>query len=108
MKKNYIRSSIIVLIQCILPIVVLLTITPWLIHTNTLSHIQDYLKASQPWFFLWHGLFYVVIFFTWPIIINCINQQQHQLTSDQIYKIRQSRWYLIAAFILIDLLMLWS
>ena len=107
MKKNYIRSSIIVLIQCILPIVALVIITPSLINTNTFSHIEYYLKANQPWFLLWHGLFYLAIFITWPIIINRINQQ-HQLTSYQINKIRQSRWYLIAAFILIDLLMLWS
>lgn len=107
MKKSLIRSSIIVLVQTILPIIVLLIITPWLFKSNTFNHMQDYLKANQAWFFIWHILFYVTLFFSWPILIGKINQQR-QLTINQIKKISQSRWYLIATFILIDTLMLWS
>lgn len=107
MKKNLIRSCIIVLIQAILPIIALLVITPWLINSQTLDHLQDHLKAHQPWFLIWHGLFYLALFCTWPIMIKKITQH-HQLTYGQIKKISQSRWYLIITFILIDILMLWS
>ncbi|HAT9135666.1 TPA: hypothetical protein ACPYPV_000967 [Legionella pneumophila] len=107
MKKNYIRSTIIVLIQAILPIIALLIITPWLINSQALDHLQDHLKANQPWFLIWHGLFYLGLFFIWPILMRKISQQ-HQLTKGQIKKISQSRWYLIITFILIDMLMLWS
>ena len=61
--KNYIRSSIIVLIQTILPIIVLLIITPWLINSQTFNYLQDYLKANQPWFLIWHGQFLLGIFY---------------------------------------------
>ena len=107
MKKNYIRSSIIVLIKTILPIIALLIITPWFINSQTLNHLQDYLKANQLGFLIWHGLFYLALFFTWPILMNKIHQQQ-QFSEGQIKKISQSRWYLIITFILIDILMLWS
>ncbi|KTD20018.1 hypothetical protein [Legionella israelensis] len=107
MKKNYIRSSIIVLIQTILPIIALLIITPWFINSQTFNYLQDYLKANQPWFLIWHGLFYLGLFFIWPILIKKISQH-HQLTGSQLKKISQSRWYLIITFILIDVLMLWS
>ena len=107
MKKNLIRSSIIVLIQTILPIIALLIITPWLINSQALDHLQDHLKANQPWFLIWHALFYLGLFVIWPILMRKITPQ-HQLTENQIKKISQSRWYLIITFILIDMLMLWS
>lgn len=107
MKKSLIRSSIIVLIQTILPIMALLIITPWLTNSQILNHLQDYLKANKPWFLIWHGLFYLALFFTWPILMKKI-PQQHQLNKSQIKKISQSRWYLVITFILIDILMLWS
>ncbi|VEG92548.1 hypothetical protein [Legionella spiritensis] len=107
MKKSFIRSSIIVLAQAIFPIIALLIITPWFINSQALNHLQDHLKANQPWFLIWHGLFYLALFFTCPILMKKISQQ-HQLTDGQIKKISQSRWYLIITFILIDILMLWS
>ncbi|HHT9843853.1 TPA: hypothetical protein ACT9I4_001970 [Legionella pneumophila] len=107
MKKNYIRSSIIVLIQTILPIIALLIITPWLINSQSFNYLQDYLKANQAWFLIWHGLFYLMLFFSWPILTNKITLQ-HQLNANLIKKVSQSRWYLIIIFILIDMLMLWS
>lgn len=62
MKKNLIRSSIIVLIQAILPIIALILITPWLINSQALNNLQDHLKANQPWFLIWHSLFYLGLF----------------------------------------------
>lgn len=107
MKKKYIRSSIIVLLQIVLPIIALLIVTPWLINSQAFNHLQDYLNANQPWFLIWHGLFYLMLFFSWPILLNKITQK-HQLSNGQLKKISQFRWYLIITFILIDFLMLWS
>lgn len=107
MLKNYLHSTIIVLIQAILPIFAILLIMPWLFnHSSSLMQLQQQLTTMKPWFLIFHGLFYLAFVLLWPKIIHRF-QQQTELNSNQLNIAKNARWYLLATFILIDLLMLW-
>ena len=107
MRKKLMRSSIIVFIQAILPIIALLLITPWLIHSQLLNKLHHFFIANQSWFLVWHGVFYLALFLSWPLL--CIKMsQQHQLNDEKLNKVIHCRWYLIIIFIVIDSLMLWK
>ncbi|HAT1762255.1 TPA: hypothetical protein I8Y99_000679 [Legionella pneumophila] len=107
MLKNYLRSTIIVLIQAILPIFAILLIIPWLFnHSSSLMQLQHQLTTMKPWFLIFHGVFYLVFILLWPKIIHRF-QQQNELNNNQLNVAKNARWYLLATFILIDLLMLW-
>ncbi|WP_133127679.1 hypothetical protein [Legionella nagasakiensis] len=107
MLKNYLRSTIIVLIQAILPIFAILLIIPWLFnHSSSLMQVQHQLTTMKPWFLIFHGVFYLAFILLWPKIIHRF-QQQTELSSHQLNMAKSARWYLLATFILIDLLMLW-
>ena len=106
MLKNYLRSTIIVLIQAILPIFAILLIIPWLFnHSSSLMQVQQ-LTTMKPWFLIFHGLFYLAFILLWPKVIHRF-QQQTELNSNQLNMAKNARWYLLATFVLIDLLMLW-
>ncbi|GAN26127.1 hypothetical protein Lsai_3048 [Legionella sainthelensi] len=104
MIKHYIRSSIIVLIQAILPIIGLLIIAPWIINTNLLTRWQHTFANIQPLFLGLHGLLYLVLILLWPRLIMRINDQ---LTSEQLTTALKIRWYLLAIFLFIDAMMIW-
>lgn len=107
MLKNYLRSTIIVLLQAILPIFAILLIVPWVFnHSASLMQWQQQLTQMKPWFLILHGLFYLAFFALWPKIIPRF-QQQNNLTHKQLKTAINARWYLLATFVLIDLLMLW-
>lgn len=106
MLKNYLSLTIIVLLQAILPICLLMLIVPWFInHSSSLIHWQQQLTQMKYWIIAWHSLFYLALFLLWPKLINKL--QQKQLTAEQQKIILNSRWYFLAIFIFIDLLMLW-
>ncbi|HAT1868167.1 TPA: hypothetical protein JAZ42_02830 [Legionella pneumophila] len=106
MIKHYIRSSIIVLIQTILPIIGLLMITPWVINTNLLTRWQHTFANIQPLFLGLHGLIYLALILLWPKLVTRI-QLNNQLTSEQLNTALKARWYLLAIFLFIDALMIW-
>ncbi|HAU0843156.1 TPA: hypothetical protein ACT9KV_001340 [Legionella pneumophila] len=105
MIKHYIRSSIIVLIQTVLPIIALLAIAPWFINGNMLTRWQSTFTGIQPLFLSLHGLFYLVFILLWPRLISRL-QNQHQLTPEQLSTALKARWYLLGIFVFIDALMI--
>ncbi|WP_019215207.1 hypothetical protein [Legionella tunisiensis] len=106
MIKHYIRSSIIVLIQAILPIIGLLMIAPWIINTNILTRWQHTFANIQPLFLGLHGLLYLALILLWPKLVTRI-QINNQLSSEQLKTALKVRWYLLAIFLFIDALMIW-
>ncbi|HAU0183196.1 TPA: hypothetical protein JBF20_03150 [Legionella pneumophila] len=107
MIKHYIRSSIIVLIQTVLPIIALLVIAPWFINSNLLTRWQNTFTTIQPLFLVLHGVNYLFLVLLWPRLISRL-QNQHQLTAEQLSKALNARWYLLAIFVFIDALMIGS
>lgn len=107
MIKHYIRSSIIVLIQTVLPIIALLAIAPWFINSNLLVLWQSTFSGIQPLFLLLHGVLYLALVLLWPKLISRIHNQ-HQLTAEQLSTVLNARWYLLAIFVFIDALMIGS
>ncbi|HAT8742760.1 TPA: hypothetical protein ACG3NF_002767 [Legionella pneumophila] len=107
MIKQYIRSSIIVLIQTVLPIIALLAIAPWFINSNLLARWQSTFTTIQPFFIGLHGVLYLALVLLWPRLISLI-QNQHQLTTEHLNTALKARWYLLAIFVFIDALMIGS
>lgn len=107
MIKHYIRSSIIVLVQTVLPIITLLAIAPWFINSNLLTRWQSTFTTIQPLFLGLHGLLYLALVLLWPRLISCL-QNHHQLTTEQLSTALKARWYLLGIFVFIDVLMIGS
>ncbi|HAT2134244.1 TPA: hypothetical protein JBB06_03265 [Legionella pneumophila subsp. pneumophila] len=107
MIKHYIRSSIIVLIQTLLPIVALLALAPWFINGNLLTRWQSTFATIQPLFLGLHGVYYLALILLWPRLISRL-QNQHQLASKQLNTALKARWYLLGIFVFIDALMIGS
>ena len=107
MIKHYIRSSIIVLIQTVLPMIALLAIAPWFINSNLLTRWQSTFTTIQPLFLALHGVLYLALILLWPKLISHL-QNQHQLTAEQLRTALNARWYLLAIFVFIDALMIGS
>ncbi|HAT9450108.1 TPA: hypothetical protein JBC47_03400 [Legionella pneumophila subsp. pneumophila] len=105
MIKHYIRSSIIVLIQTLLPIVALLALAPWFINGNILTRWQSTFATIQPLFLGLHGVFYLALILLWPRLISRL-QNQHQLAPEQLNTALKARWYLLGIFVFIDVLMI--
>ncbi|AMP90311.1 TPA: hypothetical protein ACIZB4_001264 [Legionella pneumophila] len=105
MIKHYIRSSIIVLIQTVLPIIALLAIAPWFINSNLLTRWQSTFTTIQPLFLGLHGVLYLSLVLLWPRLILRL-QNQHQITTEQLNTALKTRWYLLGIFVFIDILMI--
>ncbi|MGM9370867.1 hypothetical protein ACTAZN_01595 [Legionella pneumophila] len=105
MIKHYIRLSIIVLIQTLLPIVALLALAPWFINGNLLTRWQSTFATIQPLFLGLHGVFYLALILLWPRLISRL-QNQHQLAPEQLNTALKARWYLLGIFVFIDALMI--
>lgn len=104
MIKQYIRASIIVLIQTILLIITLLAITPLVINDNNISYWQDAFSQSQPWCLGLHGLVYLGLMRGWTRLVSRISIQ-NQLSPDKTQLLIKTRWYFLAIFLCIDVLM---
>lgn len=107
MIKNYIRSSIIVLIKAILPIIALLTLAPWIINTNLFAYWRHAFANIQPSFLVLHGLLYLALILLWPKLI-ARKKIQNQPTPEELNIALKIRWYLLAIFLFIDVLMIWK
>lgn len=107
MIKISIRSTIIVLIQCIIPIFALLLFVPWLIQTQPLAQWQQTLSDFKTKVLLLHGLFYLAIILLWPTFVLKLNPKS-ELPPEQLSTLLNARWYLLSIFLCIDALMFWS
>ena len=86
MPIKYLRSAIIVTIQCIVPAMLLFLIAPQLIHhSGELNQSQIFFKAHQWMLLIAHSLFYLSLFFLWPLIINLtVSRQNNAPDTNQI------------------------
>lgn len=110
MPNKYLRSTIIITAQCIVPAMLLFIITPALMnHSEQFNQAQTFCRVHQMILLMVHGLFYLSLFLLWPHFIHLIvSRQHHQPGANQINIARSARWYLLAAMIFFELLMLWS
>lgn len=110
MRNKYLRSTIIVTVQCIVPVLLLLVIAPLLInHVAELTQLQKFIEAHRVALLLTHGLFYLSIFYLWPHIIKQIISRQNDCPDTTQIKIATSaRWYLLAAIAFFELLVYWG
>lgn len=105
MKKSFIRSSIIVLIQAILPIIVLLIVSPWLINQSTsLKSWQAFFNQNHAFFLLAHIVFYIMLIWLWPKLVYTL--QTERTNQQQLHLAMQARWYLVTIFMFIEGLLL--
>lgn len=109
MLKKYLHTTIIGIIQTILPITALLLLVPYILNrTNNLHSLQSFLNNWNVLFLVMHALFYCLLYFVWPSLIHrlCKNKTI-ELNSFEYKQALSARWYLLSAFILFELLMLW-
>jgi len=110
MRNKFIRSTIIVLAQYVLPALLLLIITPQVMnHAGQLNQTQTFFKTHQAALLLAHGLFYLILFLLWPHVIKLIiSRRDHFPDSATIKTATSARWYLLAAMVLFELLIYWK
>lgn len=107
MIKNYFRSTIIVLTQTILPIMALFLLAPWFISSSILGQWKQSLGSIQPLFLILHGVFYLGLALLWPKLVMRL-QVQNQIAVEKVKTALNIRWYLLAIFLFIDVLMIGS
>ncbi|KTC93570.1 hypothetical protein [Legionella cincinnatiensis] len=105
MIKNYMRSTIIVILQILLPITALLILAPLLINTKVINYLQQ--PVFQPWFIVLRTLFYTSLILLWPKLVQRIHKQ-NPINTEQYKTALKVRWYLLVLFLFIDALMLWK
>lgn len=110
MSNKYLRSTIIAMLQCILPVLLLLVIAPLLInHMAEITQLQKFIEAHRVALLFTHGLFYLSIFYLWPHIIKQIISSQNDCPKTNQIKIANSaRWYLLTAIAFFELLVYWG
>lgn len=109
MLKKYIRMTIIGIFKTILPITALFLLTPYILNsTHKLTNIQGFLRNWDTFFLVIHGLFYCLLYFAWPTLVKRLCKNKTIEVNGIEYKQAvDARWYLLSAFILFELLMLW-
>lgn len=110
MLNKTIRSTIIVMIQFIVPATLLLIITPKLLnHTHQLNHALDFFNKHQLQFLLAHCTFYLALFWLWPQLIKLATTRlNREPNAAQIKSAISARWYLITTMALFELLTWWK
>lgn len=109
MLNKYLRSTIIVTVQAILPVVLLLLLAPVLLQfNNEFNQANHFLLIHKTGFLIGHLLLYIVLIYTWPIIINWyIKRHTHEINSEQIQSALRIKWYLLGAMAFFELLFWW-
>lgn len=105
MIKSYIRSTIIVIFQILLPITALLILAPLFINTKVINFLKQ--PVFHPWFISLHTIFYLSLILLWPKLVHRIHKQP-SINTEQFKTALKVRWYLLALFLVIDVLMLWK
>lgn len=109
MLKKHIRSTIIVLFKCLVPVILLLLLAPLLLQfSQQINQFQHFFDTHQIGFHIFHGLFYLAIYWLWPRLIHAhIRHNKNDITTDQIRTAQNARWYLLAAMAFFELLTWW-
>jgi hypothetical protein len=109
MLKKYLRLTIIGITQAILPITVLALLVPYFLeHTENLHKLRGFLSDWNLVFLVIHALFYCLIFFLWPAVVRHLaRRRQIEMSASELTQAIGARCYLLSAFILLELLMLW-
>lgn len=104
MKKSLIRSTIIVLIRTILPIIALLIITPCLLNQSArLKYWQVFFNQNNTIFLEAHIVFYIILLGLWPKLVYTLKSAE--TNQQQLHLAMQARWYLVTIFMLIEVLL---
>ncbi len=109
MLKKYLRLTIIAVIQSVLPIATIALLIPYLLNqTDNLHQFQAILQQWNLLFLVIHAFFYCFLFFFWPHLTKrlCANRKI-RVNGIEYKQALSARWYLLSAFILFELLMLW-
>jgi len=109
MLKKYLRLTIIGITQAILPITALALLVPYFLqHTENLHKLQGFLSDWNLVFLVGHAFVYCLIFVMWPAIIRHLaRHRQIKISASELKQAISARCYLLSAFILLELLMLW-
>ena len=109
MLTKYIRSTIIVTIQVILPVVLLLLIAPQLLQfSHELNQASNFFLMHKIGFLLTHIIFYLALFWLWPrIIYFYIRRSTNEITPVQIQSALKAKWYLLSAMAFFEFLVWW-
>ncbi|MBA2650293.1 MAG: hypothetical protein H0U75_12025 [Legionella sp.] len=99
-----ITKSIIGISKIVLLVALLFLLAPqflqYSIELNTANH---FFQAHQMSFLIFHGLFYLALYWVWPKLITVL-VGQNKLNESQIKMILQARVYLLAALVTFELL----
>ena len=100
------KYTIIVILQLIgLAIITLLIVPIMIAHAGSLNRWHDFFTHCYRLFFIGHLLFYGALYFAWPHFISVLaNRQKEHPSQKQINNAMRARYFLIASFLLIELL----
>lgn len=106
MLKKMFRNTIITLIQGIVLVVLVNLAGNYLLDTpERAQRWQNFLNHSKHSFLMLHGLFYIALYFAWPYVVRTLFFKRIQKAeASSIEKAIQARVYLIAIFILFEIL----
>lgn len=109
MLKKYLRSTIIVTIQVILPVGLLLLLAPQLLQFNQgFAQASHFFVLHKLGFLVSHIIFYLAFFWLWPKIIHFyIKSQTHEVTTEQMELAFKAKWYLLLAMAFFELMVWW-
>jgi len=110
MLKKYIRSTIIVLIQVIVPVVLLLILAPQLLQFHDgFNQAQHFFLIHKTGFLITHILLYLTLLWLWPRIIYSYIKRVHiEIVPEQIQAALKAKWYLLAAMAFFELMFWWK
>ena len=106
MLKKFLKPLIIGALQVLLLLILAAFFAPlFLKNATTVNHLKHLLEDYKGCFLIVHGLFYIALYFLWPLLIQYLAQRQTTPpTAEQLKKALNARLYLLAFFILFELL----
>ena len=109
MLNKYIRLTIIVMIQIILPVMTILLLAPQLLKfNNELNQASHFLLTHRAGFLITHIIFYLALFWLWPkIIYSYVKRTNHETSPEQIQSALKAKWYLLSAMAFFELMVWW-
>ncbi len=109
MLNKYIRSTIIVMIQVILPVVLLLLLAPQLLQFNhEFNQASHFFLTYKIGFLVTHITFYLALFGLWPRVISFYVQRSNtEIPTEHIQSALKAKWYLLVAMVFFELLVWW-
>lgn len=109
MLSKYVRSTIIVLIQVILPVGLVLILAPHLLQSqNGFNQAQHFFIIHKIGFLITHISLYIALFWLWPRIIYIyIKQINNESTPEQIQSALKAKWYLLITMAFFELMVWW-